>query len=237
MKTKYTKMHSNGNEFLITDDIRQVAKIKALGNKKNGLGFDQLLYIKNQEPFEISVFNSDGSEADNCINGLRCIAYLYGLKHEEILIKDNKFIVDSDEKGATVTGSLPHVKKHNDHYIIKFGNNHIAKEHNDINLIDLEDEYLKLKSSKKFKEVPNFNLSVFQISEDQIGIRTYENGAGETLSCGSATISVAYALLKDTNKNELLFTSRGGKTKVYKDEISISSKADAVILEQGYLNE
>ena len=57
------------------------------------------------------------------------------------------------------------------------------------------------------------------------------------MSCGSATISVAYALLKDTNKNELLFTSRGGKTKVYKDEISISSKADAVILEQGYLNE
>ena len=57
MKTKYTKMHSNGNEFLITDDIRQVAKIKTLGNKKNGLGFDQLLYIKNQEPFEISVFN------------------------------------------------------------------------------------------------------------------------------------------------------------------------------------
>jgi diaminopimelate epimerase len=67
-------------------------------------------------------------------------------------------------------------------------------------------------------------------------IRTYENGAGETLSCGSATISVAYALMKDTNENELLFASRGGKTKVLKDNGSIKSEANAVILEQGFLN-
>ena len=47
---------------------------------------------------------------------------------------------------------------------------------------------------------------------------------------------MAFALLKDTKKNELLFTSRGGKTKVYKDDASIKSEANAVIIEQGFLN-
>jgi diaminopimelate epimerase len=128
------------------------------------------------------------------------------------------------------------VNKNNNYYVINFGNNHIAREYPDIDLINLENEYVKLKDSKAFEGIKNFNFSIYQKSENNIAIRTYENGAGETLSCGSATISVAYALMKDTNENELLFASRGGKTKVLKDNGSIKSEANAVILEQGFLN-
>ena len=236
MKTKYTKMHSNGNEFLITEDIRQIEKTKILADKKKGIGFDQLLFIKNKNPYEVLVINSDGSEADNCINGLRCIASLYSLNNQVIYIGDNKFVVNSSGNGAEVSGSLPHVTVHNNYYVIYFGNNHIARECSDIESINLENEYEKLKASREFEGIKNFNLSVYQKSKNKIAIRTYENGAGETLSCGSATISVAFALLKDTKKNELLFTSRGGKTKVYKDDASIKSEANAVIIEQGFLN-
>ena len=236
MKTKYTKMHSNGNEFLITEDIKQTLNTKKLANKEKGVGFDQLLYVKNKKPFEVLVFNSDGSEADNCINGLRCIAFLYALNNEAIYIKDRKFIVKSTRSGAEVSGNLPTVNKNNNYYVINFGNNHIAREYPDIELINLENEYVKLKDSQEFKGVKNFNFSIYQKSEQSIAIRTYENGAGETLSCGSATISVAYALMKDTNENEFLFASRGGKTKVLKDNRSIKSEANAVILEQGFLN-
>ena len=236
MKSKYTKMHSNGNEFLITEDIKQTANTKKLADKKNGIGFDQLLCIKNKKPYEILVFNSDGSEADNCINGLRCIAFLYSLNNEAVYIKDKKFVVRSTESGAEVSGTLPIVNKKNNYYVINFGNNHIAREYPDIEIINLESEYIKLRSSKEFEEIKNFNLSIYKNSKNNIAIRTYENGTGETLSCGSATISVAYALLKDTNKNELLFTSKGGKTKVLIDNESITSKANAVILEQGFLH-
>ena len=236
MKTKYTKMHSNGNEFLITEDIKQTANTKKLADKKNGIGFDQLLCIKNKKPYEILVFNSDGSEADNCINGLRCIAFLYSLNNEAVYIKDKKFVVRSTESGAEVSGTLPIVNKKNNYYVINFGNNHIAREYPDIEIINLESEYIKLRSSKEFEEIKNFNLSIYKNSKNSIEIRTYENGTGETLSCGSATISVAYALLKDTDKNELLFTSKGGKTKVLIDNESITSKANAVILEQGFLH-
>ena len=236
MKSKYTKMHSNGNEFLITEDIKQITNTKKLAEKKNGIGFDQLLCIKNKKPFEVLVFNSDGSEADNCINGLRCIALLYSLNNETVYIKDKKFVVRSTESGAEVSGALPIVNKNNNYYVINFGNNHLAREYPDIEKINLESEYIKLRGSKEFEEIKNFNLSIYKNSKNSIAIRTYENGTGETLSCGSATVSVAYALLKNTNKNELLFTSKGGKTKVLIDNESVTSTANAVILEQGFLN-
>ena len=236
MKSKYTKMHSNGNEFLITEDIKQTTNTKKLADKKNGIGFDQLLCVKNKKPYEVLVFNSDGSEADNCINGLRCIAFLYSLNNVTVYIKDHKFVVRSTQSGAEVSGALPIVNKNSNYHVINFGNNHIAREYPDIEKINLESEYIKLRSSKEFEEIKNFNFSIYKKSKYNIAIRTYENGTGETLSCGSATVSVAYALLENTNKKELLFTSKGGKTKVLIDNESVTSTANAVILEQGFLN-
>ena len=67
----------------------------------------------------------------------------------------------------------------------------------------------KRKPLSLYNEIKDFNMSVFKICEDIIKIRTYENGTGETLSCGSATISVAYALSKELGSNELNISSRG----------------------------
>ena len=44
MKTKYTKMQSNGNDFLVTEDYGIVAKTNELSDRKRNIGFDQLLY-------------------------------------------------------------------------------------------------------------------------------------------------------------------------------------------------
>ena len=42
---------------------------------------------------ELQVFNADGSEANNCVNGLRCIAFLYDLKNTYIQIKKSSFLL------------------------------------------------------------------------------------------------------------------------------------------------
>ena len=84
-------MQSNGNDFLITEDIKLVSKTKELSDRIKNIGFDQLLFFQNKEIPILQVFNADGSEADNCINGLRCIAFLYALNNEAIYIKDRKF--------------------------------------------------------------------------------------------------------------------------------------------------
>ena len=236
MKSKYTKMHSNGNDFLITEDSDQVAYTTLLADRKKSIGFDQLLLIENKRPYKIAVFNSDGSEAENCINGLRCIANLYNLKNQIISIKKNTFIVNKTTTGATVKGSLPESFMQSDYHVINFGNNHLARELPDIESVNLSELYQELKVSRKFTQIKNFNLSIYQDFEEHIGIRTYENGAGETLSCGSATISVAYVIAKETNQNKILFTSKGGPTKVYIGEDGIASEASTEIIEEGFLN-
>ena len=236
MKTKYTKMQSNGNDFLVAEDYGIVAKTKELSDRKKNIGFDQLLYFQNGNMPKLRVYNADGSEADNCINGLRCVAFLYGLKNTYIQIKNKKFLVNTTTNGATVKADMPIVSKIHNWFVIEFGNNHIAKFCKNIDEFDLKTEYLRVKSIKPFNKIKDFNMSIFKICGDIIKIRTYENGTGETLSCGSATISVAYALRKELNLNELKFSSRGGDTKVNILNDGIVSEASAEILEEGFLN-
>ena len=77
-------------------------------------------------------------------------------------------------------------------------------------------------------------MSVFEICKDIIKIRTYENGTGETLSCGSATMSVAYALSKELNSNELVVSSRGGDTIVRILDDGVISDASTEIIREGF---
>ena len=183
---------------------------------------------------ELRVFNADGSEANNCVNGLRCVASLYDLKSTYIRIKSRRFLVNKTSNGATVKGELPKVEKIRDYFVIKFGNNHIAKSCVNIDGFKLQEEYEKIKTSKPYNEIKDFNMSVFKICEDIIKIRTYENGTGETLSCGSATMSVAYALSKELNSNELVVSSRGGDTIVRILDDGVISDASTEIIREGF---
>ena len=236
MKTNYTKMQSNGNDFLITEDSNLIEKTAELSDRIKNIGFDQILYFQNGAVPELRVFNADGSEANNCVNGLRCVAFLYDLKNTYIQIKSKRFLVNKTSNGATVKGELPKVEKIRDYFVIKFGNNHIAKSCENIDGLKLHEEYEKIKTSKPYNEIKDFNMSVFKICEDIIKIRTYENGTGETLSCGSATISVAYALSKELNSNELKISSRGGDTIVRILNDGVISDASAEIIREGFLN-
>ncbi len=64
-------MQSNGNDFLITEDSNLIEKTVELSDRIKNIGFDQLLYFQNGAMPELRVFNADGSEANNCVNGLR----------------------------------------------------------------------------------------------------------------------------------------------------------------------
>ena len=234
MKTNYTKMQSNGNDFLITENSNLIKKTVELSDRIKNIGFDQLLYFQNGAKPELRVFNADGSEANNCVNGLRCVAFLYDLKNTYIQIKSRRFLVNKTSNGATVKGELPKVEKIRDYFVIKFGNNHIAKSCENIDRFKLHEEYKKIRTTKPYNEIKDFNMSVFKICEDIIRIRTYENGTGETLSCGSATMSVAYALSKELNSNELVVSSRGGDTIVRILDDGVISDASTEIIRDGF---
>ena len=81
MNIPFTKMHGSGNDFVIFDgrhalagDLSDLAR--SMGNRHLGIGFDQLLVVRNGEahPFKMEIWNGDGSRAEMCGNGIRCFA-------------------------------------------------------------------------------------------------------------------------------------------------------------------
>jgi diaminopimelate epimerase len=86
MRIEFLKMQGLGNDFLVfdapaaADSPLDGSKLRALADRRTGVGFDQALMLES--PRDASnrvyyrVFNSDGTEAEQCGNGARCIASL-----------------------------------------------------------------------------------------------------------------------------------------------------------------
>ena len=83
MLLRFTKMHGLGNDFMVLDLVSQHAHIlpkhaKQWGDRHTGVGFDQLLIVEAPSnpdvDFRYRIFNSDGSEVEQCGNGARCFA-------------------------------------------------------------------------------------------------------------------------------------------------------------------
>lgn len=83
MKLRFAKMHGLGNDFMVLDLVTQEyepgpAEVRCWADRHTGVGFDQLLTIEPPgDPdvdFRYRIFNADGSEAEQCGNGARCVA-------------------------------------------------------------------------------------------------------------------------------------------------------------------
>lgn len=81
MKLKFTKMHGLGNDFMVIDGVRQsvrldAARIRQLGDRHFGIGFDQLLLVEKPTipdcDFRYLIYNNDGGAVEQCGNGSRC---------------------------------------------------------------------------------------------------------------------------------------------------------------------
>lgn len=78
-------MHSLGNDFMVVDGVSRSFEpnpesIRRWGCRHTGIGFDQLLIIAPPESpdvdFDFQIYNADGSQAEQCGNGTRCVAML-----------------------------------------------------------------------------------------------------------------------------------------------------------------
>ena len=77
---KFTKMQGLGNDYVYIDAIHQnIEKESSLAqfvsNRNFGIGSDGLILICKSEraDFKMKMFNADGSEAEMCGNGIRCV--------------------------------------------------------------------------------------------------------------------------------------------------------------------
>lgn len=83
MRVRFSKMHGLGNDFMVLDLVSQEfeftsEQVRQWSDRRTGIGFDQLLIIEPpQQPdadFGYRIYNADGSEAEQCGNGARCVA-------------------------------------------------------------------------------------------------------------------------------------------------------------------
>ena len=84
MRIAFTKCHGSGNDFALVDargiardDAEWSAIARALADRRGAVGSDGLLLLTEGDAahrFGMRMFNSDGSEAETCLNGLRCVA-------------------------------------------------------------------------------------------------------------------------------------------------------------------
>jgi len=250
----FKKMHGNGNDFIVMENLTKShslskSQLKKMGDRKKGIGFDQLITInppKNaNHDFYIKFFNSDGSEADMCMNGVRSVgAYLWegalapkkplllGTKSKSILIKPMsskkvKVVLD-----CPVQKELPKpeakflercgLKKYK---FIDAGNQHLIIETKKVFSYDLDDLSTKIRKKQFFK---NVNISLFAKLPKKLELRTNEAGAGETLSCGSASAATASFNINDQSYIKII--SAGGELSLRKinDKLEMVGPAEFI---------
>ena len=78
----FVKMHGAGNDFILVDDragdfpIDDHRRIAAMATRPDGIGCEGVIIVQRSETadFRMRFFNPDGTEADLCGNGARCVA-------------------------------------------------------------------------------------------------------------------------------------------------------------------
>lgn len=85
---QFTKMHGLGNDYIYVDCSSQTiddpaALARRISDRHFGVGSDGLILISPSESADVAmrIFNADGSQAQTCGNGLRCVAK-YAWDHE-----------------------------------------------------------------------------------------------------------------------------------------------------------
>ncbi|KJR34317.1 diaminopimelate epimerase [Vibrio navarrensis] len=162
--------------------------------------------------FHYRIFNADGSEVEQCGNGARCFARfvrMKGLTNKysiSVSTKKGKMILDvEDDDQITVNMGVPEfepskipfrAQQKEKTYIMRvgektlfcgavsMGNPHVVTVVDDVDTAEVETLGPLLESHERFPE--RVNAGFMQVvNRNQIRLRVYERGAGETQACGS----------------------------------------------------
>ncbi|HEV7179299.1 MAG TPA: diaminopimelate epimerase [Candidatus Baltobacteraceae bacterium] len=206
-----TKMHGARNDFVVVDaratqltDVRSFAR--RVCDRHEGIGADGLLLIGTSSVADVSmrVINSDGSEAEICGNGIRCVArYLdEASARETFAIETLGGVVDAQivERGGTylvcvrvpqphLVAAPPHLS---DATAVVVGNPHVVIFTSPLDEIDLVALGEGLQHDPLYPE--GVNVHVARIADRRaLEARHYERGAGLTMACGTGCVAIAVA--------------------------------------------
>ena len=246
-------MHGLGNDYIYINvlenrDLKEIftrykigALVRYLSNRNFGIGGDGVIFIENSliADFKMRIFNSDGTEAEMCGNGIRCFAkYVYeknmiknklikietlsGIKEAEIIENDKKEIekIKINMGKAKIQNNI-NIKIQDRNFEINrisMGNPHAVIFVPDVESIKIEKygplienyRYFPLKTNVEFVQILERNL---------IKLRVWERGSKETFACGTGSCAAVIAGIKNKLlKNEVKVLLKGGELKIKIDE-------------------
>ena len=266
----FDKMHGLGNDFVVLDGLAHpevsglnLAELASrLCHRRLSVGADGLIAVLPADGFDcrMRIFNTDGSEAQMCGNGIRCVARLLwdrrhisrpqariitlaGERTVDITLKDNAF------ESATVDMGIPRlhqpltaeVKVNGTDYEVtppSLGNPHGVVFVDDVNNFEVGTVGPALENCALFPEGANIEFATPVPALHAIIVRTWERGVGETLACGTGACAAAAAALA-SGRMELPVTimQPGGSLKIALGEAShLMMSGPAVFAYSGTVN-
>ena len=254
MKMDFVKMHGCGNDYIYVngfevklDKFKKAELARKLSDRHFGIGSDGLIFINPSgiADFEMEMYNADGTRAEMCGNGIRCVAkYVYDNK----MTDKSEFVIESMGKRKVIKvyaedGLVKTVTVDMGEPILE--SKRIPVISSEENFIDEPvsisgkifhmtavsmgnphavsfynpDEILlygqKIETNELFPNRVNVEF-VEVLSPDTVRMRVWERGTGETYCCGTGCCATVVAAV--LNKK----TGRHVKVKVLGGELDIN---------------
>ena len=239
----FRKMAGSGNDFIVIDDRRGAAGRRPdrlavkLCDRKNGIGADGLLLLDRDtsaiRTLRMRIFNADGSEAEMCGNGLRCLAayaHAIGAAGRIMRIRSGAGLHTAWILGAgRVRATLTDPKDVRGRSELRIGARKIQYAYADTGVphavvfVDDLDGVDVVALGRAIRRHPDFaprgtNANFALVKGGAVRVRTYERGVeDETLACGTGSTAAALAAsARYALRSPVTVTPRSGeKLKVY----------------------
>ena len=219
-KLPFMKMHGLGNDFVVFDEresgpVVTQALVIAMADRHMGVGYDQLVAIRNHETADIELvfWNADGSIAGACGNATRCIAgwELAGTGKAVLSIRTERGLLEAVDAGhgdIEVNMGQPMIDWHKvplaremdtlelpiegKPTATSMGNPHCTFFVDDVDAIDLAAFGPGIEHHALYPERTNVQIAQI-VGPDHIRMRVWERGVGITLASGSSSCATAVA--------------------------------------------
>ncbi len=247
IKMKFTKMHGCGNDYIYVDGQaeripaeKKPELVRRLSDRHFGIGGDGVIFINPSDvaDFEMEMYNLDGSRAEMCGNGIRCVAkFVYDkkltdktsisicsfgkIKYLDLCVREGKVSTVKVNMGSPVleaeeipvifdSGSADRavidekIEVDGREYkmtCVSMGNPHAVVFMDEVSTLPLDKIGPGFENHVRFPKRVNTEF-VKVIDRDNVEMRVWERGTGETLACGTGACATAVACILNGLTNE-----------------------------------
>ncbi len=239
----FYKYHGAGNDFIMINNLKNDINIKSdyiktICDRHFGIGADGVILVEESKKADcfMNYYNSDGTLAEMCGNGIRCVAKFFLEQNKSDLKELNidtragvkKIICNSDDTYSVNMG-IP-VFEHSDfpsgklnieglHFeCVSIGNPHAVMIKDTLDNFDILSIGPEIENDYHFPNKINVEF-VEKINEDTFKVVVWERGCGATLACGTGACAVFSILNKKENfKKEITLEFPGGNLYLSENE-------------------